>query len=163
MLRHKAARRHFFIYPNFQLAMLTINFVVVMAAAGYIGWSARTSFSKIKTIGVQMHLWAHHPFYKAVEVQAQNFYSHLFIGLLIALAVSSAVTLILSQRLAGPVLRLKHYMDKINSRQKVPAKPLKFRKGDFFPDLPGTFNGAVTSLKKGQLLDDETTTSFILP
>ena len=61
------------------------------------------------------------------------------------LLLSTVCFLFLSHRLAGPVVRLKGYFAGIANGQ--PVKPVNFRKGDFFSDLPPQINGALQRLE----------------
>lgn len=73
--------------------------------------------------------------------------SYLFIALLFGAAFSSAVTLVLSNKLAGPIVRLHIYFKSISDGQRnIPA--VFFRKGDFFNTLPPLINSAVDKMKE---------------
>jgi len=59
---------------------------------------------------------------------------------------SALVMLVVSNRLAGPIVRLRRYFGDIAIKtDNVP--PLSFRKGDFFGDLPEVVNRAVQALQ----------------
>lgn len=63
-------------------------------------------------------------------------------------------TLTLSNRVVGPICRLRDTMKRIAAGEDVP--PLKFRKRDMWDDLPGLFNGMVNHLSHNSTGNDKT-------
>jgi hypothetical protein len=63
-------------------------------------------------------------------------------------AVSFVTTLILSHKLAGPIVRLKWYFQQIAKTGH--AKPVHFKKSNFMQDLPPIINQALQKLESGE-------------
>lgn len=68
------------------------------------------------------------------------------VALLCLMPVFVRDTLRLSNRMAGPICRLKDTVSRLAEGEDVP--PLKFRKGDMWDDLPDKFNAMVKELKR---------------
>ena len=63
---------------------------------------------------------------------------YLFMGTSLVVTLILVIGgLILSNRVAGPIHRLNTHMNRVS--QKETEQPVKFRKGDFFPELADAF------------------------
>jgi hypothetical protein len=68
-----------------------------------------------------------------------------FVILLMVLPVVVHDTVKFSNRLAGPLLRLRNAMQRVANNEHV--RPIQFRKGDFCQDLAEHFNAALLRLQ----------------
>jgi len=59
---------------------------------------------------------------------------------------SSALTLIISYRFAGPLIRLRDYFERLGI-EKDSFRELNFRTGDYFSDLPPIINDGLKRFK----------------
>jgi len=106
----------------------------------------KQSYNSLKLEGMAAHLGEAHPYYKFLEYQSNLVYSYLFIALAISVVVSVIATLIISNKLAGPIVRLHTYFKHIaDGAKNIPA--VFFRKNDFFLTLPPLINAAIERLK----------------
>jgi len=69
----------------------------------------------------------------------------MLVVLLCLIPVFIRDTLTLSNRIVGPICRLRDTVKRMGEGEDVP--PLKFRKNDMWEDLPGLFNTMVTRLQ----------------
>ncbi len=70
----------------------------------------------------------------------------MLVVLLCLIPVFVRDTLTLSNRIVGPICRLRDTVKRMGNGEDVP--PLKFRKNDLWEDLPELFNSMVTRLKE---------------
>jgi hypothetical protein len=82
-----------------------------------------------------------------VNYHTEQFYRNLGLGFAIGILASSVLTLILSHRLAGPIVRLKKFFEALGQKGDSPST-LQFRKMDFFSDLPPVINHSLEELQK---------------
>ncbi len=133
------------IYPRFQKLLIGMNIIVTISIYGMIYFQATCLFDRFRVLGNQIHLPPQHPYFELLNLQSNRLLSGIAVVLCIGLFISSFFMLILSHRLAGPVLRLKSFFSEISQSGKV-NYPLKFRKGDFFSELPNHINQALDKL-----------------
>jgi len=133
------------IYPRFQLLLIGSNLTVLLLT--FIGfWITSQEIIQglapaAKLSGAEVEF-----FQRFLAYQEQQFRSAYFIAVALAALVSGGVTLILSHRVAGPIVRLRHFFNGIIRNE--PQRPLTFREGDFLSDLPHLINDAVDTLRK---------------
>lgn len=68
----------------------------------------------------------------------------MLVAMLCLIPIFVQDTLILSNRIAGPICRLRSTIKRIGDGESVP--PLAFRKNDMWDDLPDLFNRMMTEL-----------------
>jgi hypothetical protein len=98
-------------------------------------------------MGVHAHLSENHPYFKFVAYESERFFQNIFVGLFVGVLTSTFLTIYLSHRLAGPIVRMKKYFETI-SKVDEPIHPLKFRKMDFFSDLAPIVNRSIEVIQK---------------
>ena len=139
-------RKKILIYPQFQLLIVGVNAFLMIVGFILNSFEITRAISRFKELGKTIQLNPDHSFFKLIEVQSANLYSSLILSFLFMLGLSGFITLVLSHRLAGPIVRLKSYLKEIASTGAVPAK-LQFRKGDYFWDIPEVVNEAFDAVK----------------
>ncbi|MEK6625924.1 MAG: hypothetical protein AABY86_13185 [Bdellovibrionota bacterium] len=145
----KVWRRHFLIYPRFQLTLIIVNIVIMAGAFGAVGIQTVRMFGQLHQMGQDASLPKDHVYYQFLEMQSAVFQSHLLLALVVALVVSLILTLLLSHRLAGPIIRMRSYFDNIAHTGRT-SGPLQFRNSDYFSDLPPVINQAIDRLEHHQ-------------
>jgi hypothetical protein len=130
------------IYPRFQLQLVAVNALIMLLSFAFVWLQTARSFNSLSDMGVQAGLPPDHAYFQFLVFQAKYLYSHLAVALGAGLALSSVCILIISSKLAGPVLRLKGYFTSILPGRK-PMHQLTFRQGDFFTELPPVINAAL--------------------
>ena len=143
-------RRNFLIYPTFQLKLLGANIAILSCGYVLAGLLVSGAFRQLRESGVQAGISPDHIFFKFIDHQAGMVYVALGAALVMAIVTSGALSLYLSHRLAGPIVRLRNYFTRIEANQGSVPAPVSFRKGDFFLDLPPAINGAISELVKKQ-------------
>lgn len=145
--RPSFVRRKFLIYPKFQLALIGANAVILFMVCTIVGLQSWRSMIRLSELGMRAGLQPGHPYFEFLELQARTFYSYLATGVVAALLLSAAATLLLSHKLAGPLVRLRRYFEDMAVTGKV-AQPLSFRKGDYLNELPESINRGIDSVSK---------------
>lgn len=111
-----------------------------------IGLQTYRSFHKLSDMGKNVGLPENHAYFKFLGFQAENLYSYLGLAVAVSFVLSFGVTLFLSHKLAGPLVRMKnHFRDMAESGT---YRALSFRKGDFFVDLPPVINDAIDKVSR---------------
>ena len=139
-------RKKLLVYPQFQLGLLAVNTLTISVAFGCVAFQVRRCLVELKQLGIDAHFSARHAYFRFIDFQSSRMLSLLLVALASAFFISSLITLVLSQRLAGPISRLRGFFASL-AEGKEPEGPLQFRKGDFFSDLPHLINRAVGRLR----------------
>jgi len=138
------------IYPRFQYLLIGINWVLIIGTFIITCYEASRTFSKFNAMGAMIQLPSDHPYFKLIEFESNGMYSSLIISFLLAILITGITTVLISHRLAGPIVRLKGYFGEIAKTGAV-TYPLKFRDGDYFEDLPSIINLALEELSEAKL------------
>ena len=146
---YKRRLRNFLIYPSFQLGLLAVQTLIIVLIFAVVEFENSAAFARMTKMGTDLGLPAENAYFDFVADQAHGFLTHTAVAFVVALVISSAVTLYLSFRLAGPIYRLRKHMRQIAEQGTDDLEPLRFRNGDFYSDLPATVNQAVDRLKNG--------------
>ncbi len=133
-------RKKLLIYPKFQLIFLFVNLAILLSTILFVKIQISRTYAYLNKLGAEASLEAGHPYFEFVSLQETTLTRNLWIAAIVSAIVSIISTLILSHRIAGPFTRLKSYFKGISETAEV--KPLKFRKGDFFSDVPQMINDA---------------------
>lgn len=141
--RKRSPRVKYLIYPRFQLTLIALNAgLFVLAGVGVI-FQVERSFYYLGQLGPLTGLPPEHPFYAFTNHQQHQIRLALWSAFAIAFALSSFLTLLVSHKLAGPVVRMKGYFGQLGQPSQGEPKKLSFRKGDFFNELPPIINSAL--------------------
>ncbi|MDR3606179.1 MAG: hypothetical protein P4M08_02230 [Oligoflexia bacterium] len=141
-------RKRLLIHPQFQLTLIALNWSVITLVFGALRIQSSRIFSDLGPMagfsGVNREFAVSY-----LNYQAERFNDNLLLFYLTAMVISAALTLIVSYRFAGPIMRLKSYFRALSEPQ-TPVTDLSFRAGDFFSDIPPVVNSAI---KKVQIQD----------
>jgi hypothetical protein len=101
-------------------------------------------------MGVEAGLPPDHAYYQFIQVQEGTFYRIVFaIALIVGLLLFMG-GLVISHRIAGPLLRMQRELDRASTEEPFKLQTIQFRKGDYFPELAQSFNNLVAAWKKKQ-------------
>jgi hypothetical protein len=139
-------RRKILIYPKFQLSLVAVNIVTMIAVFGAIQFQIFSAVGDMQDLGSSSDLSSGHFYNRFIEYQMSILYSGLALYLGIAFILSCGFTLFISHRLAGPLVRMQKYFKQIEENGKV-EQPLKFRDGDFLQELPETINNGLKRIQ----------------
>jgi hypothetical protein len=145
-VRPREFRKRYLIYPRFQLALIGANVLVLLGCFAMAGLAISRSYSFLVSEGIALGLPESHAYYKFLGLPANILYQYLGVALVAPIALSSVAALLISSKLAGPIVRLKSYFGGLGVDKQ--RSPLKFRKSDFFDDLPEVINTALDRLPK---------------
>lgn len=134
--------RSLLIYPRFQLTLLGVNAFVIAGIAAIVAWSTFETRNYIHGLGVEAGLDSGHVYFEFIRMQERILVKNLMVAGGVALFFSTFVMLVLSHRLAGPIVRLRNHLVRVNNSKGKP-EALSFRSGDFFSELPALVNKAL--------------------
>ena len=135
-------RKNLLIYPKFQLTLIGINSFVLAGMFLVISFQISNAVKTLTQSGTDLHLEPTHPYFAFLHAVTHLLNTYLRWGFLACAVVSSIAILLVSHRVAGPMVRLRGYFKDISEKGSESAFPLKFRKGDFFTDIPPAVNSA---------------------
>lgn len=144
----KTIRTRFLIFPQFQLRLLAANLAVIVMVSAIIWYQMSSTFSDLQQAAGLSGVEAE--FYR----KYLSFHSHqlnvaLGVSLVTAILASAALTLALSHRFAGPLVRLRGYFRQLTEQSELnPIQPLSFRRGDFLSDIPSLVNQALDRIQR---------------
>jgi hypothetical protein len=121
--------------------------VITGVLFGLVGYLVIRSHLYLEQLVKQTRLPAQNLFIQLLTEQLRTLLIYMVVSLGIAIGTTGVFTLILTHKMAGPLMRLKSFFGDIAKNSEFPDA-LRFRDGDYFQDLPPTINGAFTSLKK---------------
>ncbi len=140
-------KRKLLIYPKFQLSLMAVNIVCMLAVFGAIEYQVYASIQDINTTSGNTSLFSEDFYNRFIEYQMSVIYSGLALYLGIGFVVSCFFTLFISHRLAGPLVRTQKYFEQMEQNGRI-DHDLKFREGDFLTELPDAINRGLKSLQK---------------
>ena len=140
-------KRKYLVYPKFQVPLILLNSLVTVFLFGLVGYLVIRSHLYLEQLVKQTRLPAQNLFIQLLTEQLRTLMVYMVVGLGIAVSSTALFTLLLTHRMAGPLMRLKGYFGEIAKDSEFPDA-LRFRDGDYFQDLPPAINGAFGALKK---------------
>ena len=133
-------RKSYLINPDFQINFILRNLILAIGVISLLYLSNTYLFWTFVAKGKQIGLNPEHIFFRFIETQRRKMN---MVFLFTALAVTALISwfgLRMSHRIAGPLHQLKQYFLHYKERGN---KPLAFRKGDYFTDIPPVINAAL--------------------
>jgi hypothetical protein len=140
-------KRKYLVYPQFQMTLIVLNTLVTMALFGLIAYLVIRSHLYLENLVKQTRLPAQNLFIQLLTEQLRSLLIYMFISLGVGIFITATLTLMLSHKMAGPMVRLRNLFVNVTKTGDFPEQ-LKFRDGDFFQELPPAINQAFTILKK---------------
>lgn len=138
-------RKKLLINPGFQLTLMGINAAVLTLVFGVLWIQAGRIFSDMGPFmglaGLRGNLAGDYMAYESGRFQTTILLTYFF-----ALITSSALTLVVSYRFAGPLVRLRGYFERLGT-DNAPFHELSFRSGDYFSELPPIINDGLKRFK----------------
>jgi hypothetical protein len=135
--------RKFVIYPKFQFQLIGFINLIMIIGFSVVTIQIHRSFNQLRELGEKANYPTDHIFFRFMDQQFDDYIlPYMIVGFLFALIITNLGALWISQRLAGPIVRLNSYFDEVIVKKDV--LPLTFRSNDFFTELPPKI---VTALK----------------
>ncbi len=138
-------RARLLIYPKFQIALLAFNWLILLGAFGSIWLQIQNITSRFHAFGTEAQLGVGHGYFAFIEMQSRMLYMHLLVAFGTAAILTTALTLVISHRLAGPLARMKHHFEKTADSGRF--KPIHFRTDDFLSEMAPAINEAFRSVE----------------
>lgn len=145
---YKRHFKNFLIYPKFQYSLITINFLLFLMSGVYIFFFFKRSYGKLHLEGIAAGLPVGDIYFEQLIHQESVVQQSLVSALFISFVISSLFTVLMSHRMAGPIVRLKNLL--VEGIKTGKLEPLIFRQDDFFPEFPEIFNQAMNKTDKNQ-------------
>lgn len=134
------------IFPQFQLLLIVANLGINFVVAILTWLQTRRAFANLEPAaglsGMEVSFYKKYLAYHMGVYQTSVFWT-----LGIGLVAVGLLTLFVSHRFAGPIVRLRNYFTEIGERG-WPKYPLGFRDGDYLHDLPPIINHAIETLRE---------------
>lgn len=140
-------RKKILIYPKFQITLLANSVFIFLLVTVFMSFELYLAYRSLIQMGTQVHLPENHVYFQFVQMQFKSIFSHFVIGIVLSTAFSALISLFISHRIAGPLVRLKEYFQSITDKKKIPDSALAFRKNDYMRDLAPTIQAALKTLK----------------
>jgi len=136
----KTRRKSYLIDPSFQYKIIVLFFLLSFSILAIIYLFDSYYFEHFIQKGKELQLEQGHVYYRLLQEQKQKM-DYVFLYLSITLTLFVLVFgIVLSHRIAGPLYRLRHYLEEKEYEKGI---NLSFRKGDFFQDIPEVINRSI--------------------
>ena len=130
-------RKVILINKAFQLSILGWFSLLSVILISIFYTSVWYFFNNLKNEATSVGLPADHIFFDFINAQKTNMDSVFIITSIFALIFILIGGLVISHKVAGPIYRLTKHLKNHNKNNIV---PVKFRKGDYFPEIEEAFN-----------------------
>lgn len=131
-------RQKFLVNPGFQVPFLSMFiFLFVMIVAVFYG-SEYYFFWQLKELASTLHLPPDHPYVEFLHSQQTQMHVIFLTTVLVCLLTIVIFGMVLSNKIAGPIVRFCEYLDKTQDLDEM----VRFhpRDGDSFPEIYESFN-----------------------
>jgi hypothetical protein len=140
--RKRRWHSQFLIYPSFQLKLIAIQLGAASLTLGLAWVWVGRAFAELREQARTANFSEDHPYFELLQFQEHRIFTSLLAAFAIGTALATVINLKLTQRLAGPIVRLRGYFAALRPGEPGPP-PLTFREGDFFEELPIIINSAL--------------------
>ncbi|MBT4761198.1 MAG: hypothetical protein HOO06_05810 [Bdellovibrionaceae bacterium] len=150
MFKKSFFRRKYIVNPQLQFMLLTymfffaVSITVIMLVAHFLSYE--TTIAEIREFGFDEN----GVFFNFLDGQYDRLRNITLVALFISSAVLYTGGIVLSHRIAGPMVRFKSELNKLGETGEF--RELKFREKDYFSEVAVAFNDA---MKKMQERNDE--------
>jgi hypothetical protein len=138
--------RKFVIYPLFQFQLIAFINAVMVIGFSVISFQVYRSFEQLRTMGNKANYPSDHILFRFMDQQLDEYIMpHMLVGFAVVLIITNLAALWISQRLAGPIVKLNNYFDEVAEKKEI--LPLTFRNNDFFKELPPKIVNSLKTMK----------------
>lgn len=139
------ARRKWLIIPHFQLRFVAFCALTAVSACAFFYLAVLAFFQKYIGWANEVGFKPDHPFYVVLSNMQDLMMWMFFITSGATIMFSLAAGLWFSNKVAGPILRLKNHIESVARGETT--GDVSFRKGDFFRDLAAAYNEQMKRLR----------------
>lgn len=129
--------KKYIINPSFQISYTLLGFLPTALAVAILFSLIQYYFYQLRQEGLALALPQGHPYFMLLADQETLMIKIFVVFGLFLFMFNFLWGAWLSHRIAGPLYRLNKYLQEEHSS---PKPPLTFRKGDFFQEIPASFN-----------------------
>jgi len=140
-------RSRFMVLPAFQLRFMAYILCFAVFGIAVLYASNYFYFSMLVTQGEELGLAPEHVYFTFIEQQKSLLNTTFFSVSVVVFGGLIIAGLALSHKIAGPVVRIQLYLESLYSEGTPPGK-LKFRDGDFFPEVAELINELLDHYEK---------------
>ena len=133
-------RTKYLIYPKFQLTLIFANLFIMLCNFAIVGVQSFRSIEYFKKLGLNEKLPLSHSYFTFLNYQGETMMNYMVAGFIMSAVFSCLVTLFITHKMAGPLVRLLGEMRNISNSGKYRA--IKFRKDDYLVELPEAISDA---------------------
>jgi len=137
--------RNFLIHPRFQLPIIATNLAVLLVFFTIAWVGTRNALMDLKPAAGLSGMESEF-FRKYVDYQAAQIQKALFMALGAGVVFAGGLTLIITPRLAGPLVRLRSFFQSILDGKGSNSR-LEFRDGDYLREMEPLVNGAIEKIQ----------------
>lgn len=119
---------------------------------GLIFYQVYDSFEELVTIGNRLRLPKDSSFFKLLDHHQTMINNKLIFAAIVSYIFSFTLTVKISHKVSGPLYRLKMFF--LELKEEGFTKPLKFRKGDYYEELPDVINSGLRKVQQGNAVAD---------
>lgn len=134
-------RKKLLIEPAFQISFLKFTGAILLVVGTIFYLATAFFFHNFRKLGAEMGMGADHIFFQFLETQETRMNAIVLISLVVTSAVFLLWSLYVSNKIAGPIYRLKKELS--DHIENGTQKDIAFRKGDYFTELAELVNNAL--------------------
>lgn len=137
-------RRQLLINPQFQIKILNYVTGLNLTLIAIFTTVNLLFFERMKAQGISAGLPENHIYFEFLKSQQKDMFYIFLIGAVLSVVIIYWFGFYISNRIAGPIYNATRNMEKIVRGEKV--MKIRFRKGDFFPELADRINELIEHL-----------------
>lgn len=137
-------RTRFIIYPKFQYSIIFANIAALLLCMAFIFFKIDATFSLMKEMANSANISPQHNFFTLLGLQQSVIFEKILMISSLYLIISTVAIILLSHKMAGPIVRLKSYLKELEETKTYTK--LSFRKGDYFIDVCDQVNATLTTI-----------------
>lgn len=142
MEKKQFKRNIFLINPDFQLRISSYFVVLSVVNIGVFYLSIKYFFDIFTKVGKEIGLPENHVYFVFVKDQIFAMNMVFLVTSILTIILLLFAGVLISHKVAGPMYRLNNHLNDIADGKKELSE-IKFREGDFFPEIADSFNRAI--------------------
>lgn len=133
-------RKHFFINPRFQFIFILFTVSLCLLNTFLFYLNNYLFFHRFQSLGQSFGISPQDPFFQFISEQQIIMSGMFIVTSFVDLVLILSLGTLFSHRVSGPLYRLKIHLQSLSVGEVKPTQEVRFRKGDFFPELAESLN-----------------------
>lgn len=150
MANSQRKKKSILINPKFQWTLIGYAALVAVLILATVYAFFSYGFHEFVQFGQQAGLGEDHVYFQFIQMQESTFVKVIVTMAIAVAAILIVGGLIVSHKIAGPLYRLRKEFLSMASKSDPSLHKIKFRDGDFFPEVPQAFNQLVEKISSKQ-------------